>query len=199
VHSYSRLIRNARGAPVAAGFVALILGACSLNVTHERDASILIPAGATVAFGGASSEGRENLDPDVGNDTVHRRVQRSIAAQLEAKGYRVVDDPGRADFLVRYFVAMQRDPRPAAANPGSSRVPAQQGTGWGWGWGGGSVTRITPLDFADTSISVYLVERATDRAAWHGLWRGDVGARAPTQEEIDLKVSRIFQSAPAAR
>lgn len=184
-------------AVIRAGAVAIALGACSLNVTYERDASIRVPAGATVAYGGGSSEGRENLDPEVSNDVVHFSIQKSITAQLESRGYRVVAEPGRADFLVRYFFAVRSNARPAAVSPGSDRV-AVQGPGWGWGWGGGSVTRITPLDFADTSIAVYLVERSTDRTAWRGLWRGDTGARAPTQEEIDLKISRIFRSAPVA-
>src|SRR5262245_56812547 len=84
-----------------------VVCACT-NISHDRDDAIRIPPGATVSFGGSSYEGSQNLDPTVPNDIVHRRIRSALVAQLEAKGYKVVDDPQTADFLVRYFVGMQR-------------------------------------------------------------------------------------------
>jgi hypothetical protein len=174
------------------------IGACT-NISYDRDDAIRIPPGATVAFAGGSSEGSENLDPAVGNDIVHRRVQSALVAQLEAKGYKLVDDPQTADFLVRYFVGVHRGTRQVAttAGAGMNRSPWGPGApGWGWGWGT-TVTTVTPVDFTDVSFVVDLVERSTGHTAWRAVWRGDQGSRAPTQQQIDSKMARLFRSAPA--
>jgi hypothetical protein len=175
------------------------LSAC-VNVSYERDASIRIPSGATAAFAGGTSEGLDNLDPAVANDAVHRRVQSAIVNQLQARGFKLVDDPQTADFVLRYFVRVQRGPGQVAAATPRSGIPAS-GTGWGMGWswgGGGGVTAVPPVVLADVLFVVDLVQRATGNTAWRGTWRGDPGLRAPTQQEIDDTVARIFSSAPVA-
>ncbi len=175
---------------------AIGLSACT-NISYDRDDSVVVPAGATVAFAGGRSEGSENLDPAVGNDIVHRRIQSALVTQLQAKGFKLVDDAETADFLVRYFVAVRRGTRQVATTSGLGRN-APMGPGWGWGWGGGTVTTVTPVDFADASFVVDLVQRSSGHTAWRGIWRGDPGPRAPTQQEIDNTMARIFRSAPSA-
>lgn len=174
--------------------VAMVLSACA-NITYDRDAAIPISAGATVAFAGGSSEGRENLDPAVGNDIVHRRIQRSLVTHLEASGFKVVDNAATADFLARYFVAVRRETAMVASST-AHRVSPAMGPGWGWGWGGGTVTTITPMDFTEVSFVVALVQRTTGQTAWRAVWRGNPTTRAPTQEQIDDTMARIFRSAP---
>jgi hypothetical protein len=175
---------------------AIGLSACT-NISYDRDDSIVVPAGSTVAFAGGRSEGSENLDPAVGNDIVHRRIQSALVTQLQAKGFKLVDNAETADFLVRYFVGVRRGTRQVATTSGLGRS-APMGPGWGWGWGGGTVTTVTPVDFADASFVVDLVQRSSGHTAWRGIWRGDPGPRAPTQQEIDNTMARIFRSAPSA-
>src|SRR5215471_7985206 len=100
----------------------VVVCACA-NITYDRDDAIRIPPGATVAFGGGSYEGSQNLDSTVANDIVHRRIRTALVAQLEAKGYKVVDDPQTADFLLRYFVGVQRGTRQVATTTGVSNRP----------------------------------------------------------------------------
>jgi Domain of unknown function (DUF4136) len=177
--------------------VAIGLSACA-NISYDRDDAIAIPAGATVAFAGGKSEGRENLDPAVDNDIVHRRIQSSLVTQLQSKGFKVVDNASSADFLVRYFVAVRRDTAQVATTRTPRGAPAM-GPGWGWGWGGGTVTTITPADFSEVSFVVDLVQRSTGHTAWRAVWRGNPSTRAPTQQQIDDTMARIFSSAPTAR
>lgn len=177
--------------------VAMVLSACA-NISYDRDDAIPIPAGATVAFAGGKSEGRENLDPAVDNDIVHRRIQHSLVSQLQSKGYKVVDSAASADFLVRYFVAVRRDTVPVATSR-TQRGATPVGPGWGWGWGGGTVTTITPMDFSEVSFVVDLVQRSSGHTAWRAVWRGNPSTQAPTQEQIDDTMARIFSSAPTAR
>lgn len=170
----------------------MVVCACA-NISYDRDDAIRIPPGATVAFGGSSYEGSQNLDPAVANDIVQRRIRIALVAQLEAKGYKVVDDPQAADFLVRYFVGVRRGTRQVAQTAGMSNSP--WGPGWGWGWGT-TVTTVTPVEFQDVSFVVALVERTTGHTAWRAVWRGEPGSRAPTQQDIDSKIARMFRSAP---
>jgi len=172
---------------------AVVVSACA-NISHDRDDAIHILPGATVAFGGDSYEGSGNLDPAVPNDIVHRRIRTALVAQLESKGYKVVDDPQTADFLLRYFVGVRRGTRQVATTAGVSNSP--WGPGWGWGWGT-TVTTVTPVEFTDVSFVVALVERSTGHTAWRAVWRGEPGSRAPTQQDIDSKIARMFRSAPA--
>jgi Domain of unknown function (DUF4136) len=177
--------------------VAMVLSACA-NISYDRDDAIPIPAGATVAFAGGKSEGRENLDPAVDNDIVHRRIQSSLVTQLQSKGFKVVDNTASAEFLVRYFVAVRRETVPVATS-GTPRTATPVRPGWGWGWGGGAVTTITPTDFSEVSFVVDLVQRSSGHTAWRAVWRGNPSTRAPTQEQIDDTMARIFSSAPTAR
>src|SRR5262249_5400787 len=100
----------------------VVVCACA-TITYDRDDAIRIPPGATVAFGGVSYEGSQNLDSTVANDIVHRRIRTALVAQLEAKGYKVVDDPQTADFLLRYFVGVRRGTRQVATTSGVSNRP----------------------------------------------------------------------------
>lgn len=177
--------------------LAVASGACA-PVAYDRDEAVTIPPQATVAFAGGKWEEQGNLDPAVDDDTVHRRVQNAIASQFESRGYTLTRDAESADFLVRYFIALRREPTPVTATGSLARATPAPRPGWGWGWGAGTVTTITPQDFAKDSLVVELVERATGRLAWRAVWRGEPGTRAPTREEIDDKMEQIFRSAPSA-
>jgi len=181
--------------------VALALSACSTNISHERDKAVAIPAGATVAFAPGHAEGRENVDPAVRNEIVHQRIQSSIVRELQAKGFKVVDDPASADFLVRYFVRVNRNTGQVATQAGLTRTPTP-GPGWGvgWNWTAGATGTSSPQVGAvsNASFVVDLVERSSGRMAWRGTWQGDPGPRAPTQQEVDNTMARIFRSAPTA-
>ena len=76
---------------------AMDLSSCGTNVSHDRDESISVPAGATAALSQGIYEGRPNLDPAVANDIVHRRIEGAIVNELQAKGFKLVDDPETAD------------------------------------------------------------------------------------------------------
>jgi hypothetical protein len=180
---------------------ALALSSCSTNISYDRDKTISIPHGASVAFANGTSEGRENVDPAVGNEIVHQRIQSAIARELQAKGFKLVDDAGSADFLVRYFVRMNRNTGQVATQAGLTRTPATGpgwGVGWNWGPGVSGTSAVQAGAVSSASFIVDLVERSSGKVAWRGTWQGDPGPRAPTQQEIDNTMARIFRSAPTA-
>jgi hypothetical protein len=176
--------------------VAIVLGACA-PVSYHRDDAVAIRPGATVALGGGKWDYAEDLDPAVDDDAVHRRIQESIRAELRSAGYAWSGQPESADFLLHYFVALRREVPPAPAAGSLARTTPTARPGWGWGWSGGTVTTITPQDFAKDSFVVELVERSTGAVAWRAVWRGEPSSRAPSREEIDEKMSQLFRSLPA--
>jgi hypothetical protein len=177
--------------------IALTLSACA-PITYDRDEAVSIPPQATVAFAGGKWADEGNLDPAVDDDTVHGRIQGSITSQLQSRGYSITRNEETADFLVRYFISLRREPTTVAATGALSRATPAARPGWGWGWSGGTVTTITPQDFANDSLVVELVERATGQVAWRASWRGEPSTKAPTREEIDEKMEQIFRSAPSS-
>jgi hypothetical protein len=176
---------------------AMNLSGCSTNVTHDRDESISVPAGATAAFVPGIYEGSQNLDPAVANDIVHRRIEGAIVNELQAKGFKLVDDPETADFLVRFIVRVRLSTRQVATTTGMSRTTSPWGPGWGTSWGTG-FTNVQSVTVTNASLVVELIQRSTGHTAWRGIWQGNPGTRAPTQQEIDNMMRRIFRSAPAA-
>jgi hypothetical protein len=180
-----------------AGAIIITLGACA-PISHDRDDAVAIPPNATVAFAGGKWEEQEGLDAAVDDDTVHRRIQSSIASQLQTRGYTLTRSAETADFVVRYFIGLRREPTPVTSTGSLARATPAPRPGWGWGWSAGTVTTLTPRDFAEDSLVVELIERSTGRSAWRAVWRGEPDTRAPTREEIDAKMEQIFRSAPSA-
>lgn len=177
--------------------VTVALGACA-PISYDRDDAVAIPPNATVAFAGGKWEEQEGLDPAVDDDTVHRHIQSSIVSQLQTRGYTLTRSAETADFVVRYFIGLRREATPVNTTGSLARATPAARPGWGWGWSAGTVTTLTPRDFAEDSIVVELVERSTGRSAWRAVWRGEPDTRAPTREEIDAKLEQIFRSAPNA-
>jgi hypothetical protein len=172
---------------------AMNLSGCSSNVAHDRDESISVPAGATAAFVPGIYEGSQNLDPAVANDIVHRRIEGAIVNELQAKGFKLVDDPQTADFVVSYIVRIRQSTRQVATTSGMSHSSSPWGPGWGTG-----VTTVQQVNVSNAAIVVDMIERSTGHTAWRGVWQGSPGNRAPTQQEIENVMRRIFSSAPAA-
>ena len=190
----------------ALGLLASTALGCGPSISSERDETIPVPAGATVAFAGASSEGEKNIDPAVQNDIVHRRIQTAIKKQLVAHGFTAAADPAKADFLVRYYVGMQQHTEYVTTTTGVGYGPGWGGYGWGygygWGWGyggygGGMATTTTqPVTVADASFVIDLVDHKTGHTAWRGIWQGEPPKQAPSQEQLDASAAKLFKSMP---
>ena len=173
------------------------LAACA-PVSYQRDEAVAIPASPSVAFAGDKWQVVDDLDPAVDDDTVHRRIQNAIVAEFESRGFTFTRSPQSADFVVRYFVALRREPDEITQSGSLARTTPTARPGWGWGWGPAGVTTLTPRDFSQDSFVVEMVERSTGRMAWQATWRGEPGSRAPSQQEVDAKMADIFRTAPDA-
>jgi hypothetical protein len=188
-----------------------LLPACGPSITYDIDRSIPIPKGAEVAFLGGTSEGSANVDPNVQNDIVHRRIQNAIVQQLRSKGYQIVDSAAGPDFIIRYYAGISQNTSLVTTTTGMGMGPGWGGwgwgAGWGWGWGigpgmggmGMGVSTTTPVTTTEVQFVVDLVQYPQGNTAWRGIWQGDPGNRAPSQEKIDAGMQKLFRGLPSAK
>ena len=182
----------------AAGIVTI--AACGPSISSDRDSTIPIPAGATVEFEGGTVEGPQQVDPATRNDIVHRRIQLAIVAQLQGKGYKMVDSTQDATFRVRYFVGIKKNTEYVTTTTGVGYSPWGYGYGYGWGYGGygygGGVTTTQAVNTTDASFVVDLVEEKSGNTAWRGIWQGQPGPKAPSEDQINTTMAKIFGTLP---
>jgi len=183
----------------------LLVASCGAPaISSERDSTIPVPAGATVTFEGGTVEGPQQVDPGVQNDIVHRRIQLAIVAQLQQKGFKMVQNAGSATFRVRYFVGIKKDTDYVTTTTGvAAPYYSPWGYGYGYGWAGyggygygGGVTTTQQVTTTDVSFVVDIVDQKTGNTAWRGIWQGSPGPQAPTEQQINTTMAKIFATAP---
>jgi len=140
-----------------------VTGCSSLKVVVDRDSTIPIPPGSTWAWGPEPPERRpDELDPRVNNSIIHGRVKRSVEAVLAQKGFRQVDDPQTADFLVYYRIGAQ-DMRQIV----TQTAPVGPWGGWGWGYyGPPPIVTSREVTYTSGSLIIDLVQRSTGKLAF---------------------------------
>jgi hypothetical protein len=129
----------------------LALAGCDDNVEVLQDPSVRFTRGMTWAWrpnapapisSNRDREGRKVLSRDVitptqqqqhlesnrdwNNEGNRQELQKAIEKGLRNKGLMQVSDPGTADLLVDYHVAVKQE---------NATVGSVYPSGWGWGWG----------------------------------------------------------------
>ena len=178
--------------------------ACSPPViTSDRNPEVPIPAGATVAFHGQTSEGTTQVDPSVSNDIIHARIQQAILAQLTQKGYTIVDSSKPSTFNVRYYVGMKQSTGYVTTTTGVGYAGPYYGGyggyGYGYGWGGyGGMATSTTTPYTTTNVSfvVELVDAATTKTAWRGIYQGEASSTPPSDSRLNSLAKSIFSTLP---
>ena len=187
---------------VAAGLAAT--AACSPpSITSDRNHDVPIPAGATVAFHGQTSEGNTQVDPTVSNDIIHARIQQAILTQLTQKGYTVVDPSKASTFNVRYYVGMKQSTGYVTTTTGVGYAGPYYGGyggyGYGYGWGGyGGMATSTTTPYTTTNVSfvVELVDAGTAKTAWRGIYQGEAQSSPPSDSRLNSLAKSIFATLP---
>ncbi len=193
---------------LAAGLLAA--AACSPpSITSERNPDVPIPAGATVAFAGATSEGSTQVDPNVSNDIMHSRIQQAIKTQLLKKGYTAAPAGTTATFNIRYYVGVKQSTGYQTTTTGVGYAGPYYGGyggygygGYGYGWGGYggyggmATTTTTPYTTTNVSFVVDLADAATGKTAWRGIYNGEAQSSAPSDSRLNSLATSIFSTLP---
>lgn len=198
----SSVARSMRSRLFATAAGLATIAACGPSISSDRDSTIPIPAGATVEFEGGSVEGPQQVDPAVQNSIVHRRIQLAIIAELQRKGYKIVDSAQAATFRVRYFVGIKQNTEYVTTTTGVvSPYYGPWGYGYGYGWGpgwgyGGGITTTQAVNTTDASFVVDLQDEKSGNTAWRGIWQGSPGPKPPTEDQINTTMAKIFATCP---
>jgi hypothetical protein len=114
----------------------------------------------------------------------------------------MVDSAEPATFRVAYFVGIKKSTEYVTTTTGVvSPYYGPWGYGYGYGWGpgwgyGGGITTTQPVTTTDASFVVQLVEEKSGNTAWRGVWQGTPGPKAPTEDQINTTMAKIFATLP---
>lgn len=94
------------------------------QVRVDRDPSVPLSPGATWTHRPHDEPSGPEADALVDNPIVHQRLERQIAAELAARGYRQVDDPEQATLLMDYHLGLkERQETVASTHPTGAWIP----------------------------------------------------------------------------
>lgn len=188
----------------------LCLVACDdQDVQVDRDSTIPIPAGSTWAWNNIppASATLAKTAPMIDNDIVHNRIQNAIAAQLEAKGLRRVDDAGKADFLVDYHMGVH-EAQTTVQNlrqPGPRPVPVIQcgqkncWQTWYWGYWGPPEVSYHNVKYREGSLMIDLVQRSSGKLAWRAISQSPVTPDSYSDQQVNDGIAGMLKKlAPTA-
>jgi hypothetical protein len=199
--------RRTRRLLTAAALVSVIFAAgCDEHVTSERNPEIPIPKHATWAWrpveaAPAQSEGRRVIsrdepsrstrmipDTDTSNEFLRGQIKAAIAGSLAYKGYKEVQDPRAAAFLVDFHAAVkdQKATVPAGYPGGYPGVVCGPYGCWqSWGWGPPALG-YQNIRFRAGTIVFDFVQAATNKVAFRSIGEKPVKPGLTTFREKDV-------------
>ena len=153
----------------------------SAKVDVIQSSSWALAQGATFAWAPMRAFGTGVPDPAIANEIVGDRLRATTEAVLQARGYRLIDEPAEADLLVAYTIVMQPETDaklkaegagcafPFCATPSDYRLDASQHT--------------------RGTLVLDLVERATGRLAW----RATSKKRVTGKDVLEVKLTALLR------
>lgn len=179
---------------------ALALAGCATTPRITTDFDAAQDFGAYSTFSWADESPMAVFGSRMIPPTIEPRIANAVRAELEAKGYRYVEDVTGADFAVSFTVGT-RDGTDVIETPDyfwSNRV------NWRWGVGYFPVMTATPITRTEIreytegtlAIDIYDVERRMP--VWHGAARRNLTSAQLSGETGDIPgaVQRILADFP---
>jgi hypothetical protein len=183
-------------------WIVAVAGCRTVDVTADWDPAVDFSALSTWAF--AAQPMTPQGDPVLDGDSLFaQRARKAIAQQLDARGYRQVDDPAAADFRVAYFLVVQDRISVTTINDYYGYGP-----GWGWrygyspGWGfgpGGFGTQTYVDQYKEGTLVIDVSEGPDKRLVWRGAGSGrlrDPGTPAEAETRVQQAVREILAKFP---
>jgi hypothetical protein len=152
---------------------SLLTGCASVRVSSDYDRGASFSSYRTYAW-----LPREHVHPQ--NPLAVRHTQEAIEAEMQSKGYRLVEDPASADFVVDFTLGA-KERLDIQSYPVSYRGP--------WIWGRGYYgDRIDVRTYREGTLAIDIFDARTHQPVWTGratkeLSRADLDhSQAPIRE-----------------
>ena len=149
----------------ALGVILLAACASTFKATHDHDTNHDFSNYQTFAWISKNpmKVGQTAVAP---NPLLEPRIMNALESGLEAKGYRFVDEPGSADFVVSFTVGSREEIK-VDSYPSMSagvRYPAH------WGWGAAYYsTETTVRQYTKGMLAVDVFDVKERRPVWHSV------------------------------
>jgi Domain of unknown function (DUF4136) len=180
----------------------VLLAACGPTVTTDVSPDFALPGGGTYAWGGQQIKLPREVEQGVvaRSPAIQAMVKKAINAELQKKGYRLVDST-QAAFFVRYAVGSrvrtENVTEISAVSPGVSGCGEWAcWNGWDAGWYDASQKDVTSRE---AGIVVDLVDRPSGKLAWRGVLRDDAPDKIPDEELVNSVVAKALKKLPAVK
>jgi hypothetical protein len=151
--------------------------------------------GAAYAWAPPEPAARGLSDPRLANEVTQERLHRAIDRTLKSKGYRPVADPGAAQLLVKYYVAL-KDHAPRPGNWGSTRMLCGPYGCRPWQNTTGDREPEPEAAFTEGKVVLELIDRASGTLAWRATSKRRLDERAGTQAGMNAIFDELAQSLP---
>jgi hypothetical protein len=169
--------------------LSLAFGCTSFRVRSDWDAEISFMSLARFAW--LEPPEIEGVNPFADNSLLRKRLRSALHNALAERGYRKVETPEEADFLVTYRVLLEQE----------IRVDGTFSTGFGRyrhsGWGS-SHSYASVRNFQDSVLIVDLLDPESQDLIWRGWGIGIVATRDrnPSEKRLNNGVGQILNRFP---
>jgi len=175
--------------PTISLFVTAVMVAvtgCSTIAAHH-DFNPTVNFDQYKTFGWISAHPLVDPAPSV-SPSVESRIEQTAKDLLTAKGYRYVDDPEKADFVVGFGLGAT-DKLRIDTYPAAYRGP--------WHWPGGS-HEVTVRQHIEGRLVVDIFDVRTHQPAWHGWATRTISASAKKDPQAAIRsaLTAIFANFP---
>ncbi len=168
-----------------------VVGCSGVRVRTDFDDSVSFEAMQRYAW--VEPPEYERNDPFADNGLLRKRLREAIHTELATRGYRFVEEPAEADFLITYSVVLDDRLR---VEGGSGYV----GDGYYYGHRGyGSVYSSPSVrNYQESTLVIDVLEPEESGLVWRGWASGVVGTRDRNRsnETLERGVRRILSRFP---
>jgi hypothetical protein len=196
----------------------LLFAGCDEHVDVVRDHSVAIPKHATWAWRPAapeknpeknpvisrdviSDDGRQETvsrDSRMDNETLRLAIRTDIEKTLADKGFKQVDDPAAAEFLVDYHVGIRRHNVTVqrvypGGYPGFVCGPFGCWESYRWGYWGPPEVRYENVHYREGTIVFDFVKQGSNKVAFRAIGQKQVHRDSFSSDHVRDAVHRLLR------
>ncbi|MCM3905011.1 MAG: DUF4136 domain-containing protein [Pyrinomonadaceae bacterium] len=183
---------------IAAGalFLVAVTAAFGMSVKSDYEMNFDFSQLRTFAF----KTDRSSTDPLSRNTIEAGRIQRALAAQLEANGFS--HSPDNPDFIVAFYATTKQKTsvQSTGFGPGFGRFGYGRGFGWGYGIPGGGRWRwgfgpdIWTTNYTQGCVMADVINPHTNELVWRGVVKDTVNGIGQSEKQANQAAKDLVKT-----